>query len=397
MPTHSRLRAIPTAVVEQLFFSAHTIALQLVAIKTLDAASFSALSIYYSYIILLSIICGAWFGTPTLAFTKKHTAIRTIEIAKKNTVTLAFLFLGYLAFSLATETEIKTHAFSYFIFATSLTALWTLRYISLRDGTYNQSILTSSINLSLIALIYLLGLKPNLTQYLLINSVFIIISLTPLFLAHIKTNKAYADDDAICNSFSQYAFSSQICVWSVTSGISLFLGYLGNLDSASLIRILMIIALPAQQVNLALSNYWLTRLKLANAEFRGAELRLFTTFAITVSGSYSVFLLMAANYISIAFSIDIKHIQSPGFWLTPIILAITSITRTIATSQSAMKAYALAYSFAPPCFFAIASATTSTNDNISSYFILSMHASLALSAILFCITLKIIPHRLPKK
>lgn len=308
-------------VAEQLIYTACFFATQAMIARSVSIDEFAQFSSFYSAVILLSIIHACTVSEPILVFIEKckKPDIKSIIFAHIPTGAIILACIYYIEEKSSTKTTIE-----YFIALISFTIYWTSRSLGWQSGEIIKHSAPAILQVTSVALLTLYG-TATLSSILVTISASLLI--TPLLTARDKrpTEKINLIDII---KFSSLNLASQTILWGMTHGLVIYYLSIGSSLESSQFRILLTLILPAQYINIALSNYFLPIL--SREQNISTRVRTYIFACLSSSSLYSLTLYALGNEISTTiFGGKFSKIDVSTYFFLPTILSIIQLSRTI--------------------------------------------------------------------
>jgi len=332
-------KALLQIISEQAVFTLTFFATQALLARHLSVAMFASFSAIYSAVILLNIVHGSTVMEPLLVFAKANRAIdRKLLLILHLLITAASMLAAiYLAW-------IIPGASPYFVCAliiamTGFVTYWTVRAISILDNTSLKSLFPALAQLAGVCSAIVLmpeGSPDQLSALLLAIGVPLLLA-SALIIVMTKKKDVHPAQ-AVGEKISWLSFGlnnslSQITVWAMTHGLVVYYLSLQESDLAASFRVVMTLVLPAQYLNIAMSNFGLPRLaRLADersATFaRMARMLIMATIASGLL--YSMVLwFWGQSLAGLLFRDKYSGLDMHNYFLLPIMLAAIQGVRTV--------------------------------------------------------------------
>ncbi|WP_211464144.1 MATE family efflux transporter [Collimonas silvisoli] len=332
-------KALLQIIFEQAVFTLTFFVTQALLARHLSVATFASFSAIYSAVILLNIVHGSTVMEPLLVFAKANRAIdRKLLLIMHLLITVSsILAVIYLAWIIPGTSP-------YFVCAlilamTGFVAYWTVRAISILDNASLKSILPALAQLAVVCTA--IGLMPDDGPYrlsALLVAIGLPLLLTSALIIVMTKKKDGHPAQAVGEKISWLSFGlnnslSQITVWAMTHGLVIYYMSMQESDLAASFRVVMTLVLPAQYLNIAISNFGLPRLaRLADeksAKFAAmARMLLMATLASGLV--YSLVLwFWGQSLAGLLFGDKYSGLDMHDYFLLPVILAAIQGMRTV--------------------------------------------------------------------
>ncbi|HWX00977.1 hypothetical protein [Collimonas sp.] len=334
-----KFSALFQVIFEQAIFTLSFFCTQTLLARYLSVTGFASFSAVYSAVILLNIIHGCTVMEPLLVFSKSDHFISKSLLLQLH----APLALASIPVIIYLVTHIP-NAPPYFILAlvfslAGFIAYWTVRSIAILQNKSLKSVLPALSQFAGVCLA--IALIPKDSPYQL-NEVLIFLGL-PLLLASGLISGGRAPRTAPLSgaspesppwlSFGLNNTFSQILVWAMTHGLVIFYMSRQQAELAANFRVVMTLVLPAQYLNIAISNYQLPKLSRL-AEERSAQFsamaRTFILVTLGFSLLYSLLLWAAGqSLVGLLFGAKYAGLNMRDYVLFPFIFAAIQGGRTV--------------------------------------------------------------------
>ncbi len=332
-------KALLQIIFEQAVFTLTFFATQALLARHLSVAMFASFAAIYSAVILLNIVHGSTVMEPLLVFAKANRAIdRKLFLVLHLLIAVASLFaVLYLAWVIPGTSP-------YFVFAlilamTGFVTYWTVRAISILDNTSLKSVFPALAQLAGVCTAIVLMPEDGSVQ---LSTLLVAIGL-PLLLASAliivtAKKKDVLPPQAAGEKISWLSFGlnnslGQITVWAMTHGLVIYYLSMQESDLAASFRVVMTLVLPAQYLNIAMSNFGLPRLaRLADEKSATfAAMARLLVMATLVSGLlYSLVLwFWGQSLAGLLFGDKYSGLDMHDYFLLPILLAAIQGVRTV--------------------------------------------------------------------
>ncbi|MGC4010744.1 MAG: hypothetical protein QM805_18235 [Pseudomonas sp.] len=312
-------------IAEQIIYTTCFFLTQAILARSMSIEEFAMFSAFYSAVILLSIIHNCTVTEPILTFiTRDHKpTARSIAIAHFPSVT----FVIASAYYISSETS-KSESLIYIATLLSFLIYWTARSIAWQSGNIIKYSMPAILQTICIATLSLLG-KTTLDNTLLAISASLF---TPLLIIK-KNNKPEQSLNILASmKFSSLNLGAQVVLWAMTHGLVIYYLQINEPDNSSKLRILLTLILPAQYINIALSNYYLPILS-KEQSLSSSAIRLIST-SVATSTVYGIILFsIGESLASTLFGRNFTNIDVSNYFILPIALSVIQSTRTVLKSQ----------------------------------------------------------------
>ncbi|MDH1007224.1 hypothetical protein N5J43_24215 [Pseudomonas nicosulfuronedens] len=312
-------------IAEQIIYTACFFLTQAVLARSMPIEEFAKFSAFYSVVILLSIIHNCTITEPVLIFIAKDHKPTTRSLALAHFPSAIFVIAS--AYYISPDTS-KVASLTYIATLLSFLIYWTNRSIAWQSGSIIKYSIPAILQAICITTLSLLG-KATLE-----NTLFTIAAslLIPLLIIK-KNNKPEHPLNLLASiKFSSLNLGAQVALWTMTHGLVIYYLQINEPDNSSKLRILLTLILPAQYINIALSNYYLPILSKEPASSSNA-IR-FITISAAISSAYGIILFSTGEKLaSILFGRNFTSIDASNYFILPIVLSAIQSTRTLLKSQ----------------------------------------------------------------
>jgi O-antigen/teichoic acid export membrane protein len=338
-PDMKKSKALLQVIFEQAIFTLSFFCTQALLARYLSVELFASFSAIYSAVILLNIVHGCVVMEPLLVFAKSAYAIKPRLLLKLHLpiALLSVLVVIYLALRIP-------DAPPYFIYALILAlagfvAYWTVRAIAILENKSLKSVIPALAQLA--GVVAAIALIPKDSPYQLselLAAIGLSLLVSSLLLAIFSEKKA---EDPILlptekKSWLRFGLNnslSQIMVWAMTHGLVIYYMSRQQAELAANFRVVMTLVLPAQYLNIAISNYGLPRLaRLADEKSARFSAMARALIAATLASSllYSLLLWLSGGLlVGLLFGDKYSGLDMRDYFLLPMILAAIQGTRTV--------------------------------------------------------------------
>ncbi|MEM4989712.1 hypothetical protein V8G57_20155 [Collimonas sp. H4R21] len=334
-----KAKALLQVIFEQAVFTLSFFATQALLARYLSVEAFASFSAIYSAVILLNIVHGCTVMEPLLVFAKSNYSIGRKLLLQLHlpVALLSLLVVVYLVLRIPDTPP-------YFIYALILAlagfvAYWTVRSVAILDNKSLKSVIPALAQLA--GVFAAIAVIPKDSPYQL-SELLAAIGL-PLLLASGLVAIGSKRKDAHPNpvpgekiswlSFGLNNSLSQIMVWAMTHGLVIYYMSRQQADLAANFRVVMTLVLPAQYLNIAISNFGLPRLaRLADEKSSSFAAMARMLIAATLASSlvYSLVLWLSGQLlVGLLFGAKYSGLDMRDYFLLPMILAAIQGTRTV--------------------------------------------------------------------
>ncbi len=334
-----KFSALFQVIAEQAIFTLSFFCTQALLARYLSVAGFASFSAVYSAVILLNIIHGCTVMEPLLVFSKSDHGISKPLLMQLH-APLALASIPVTIYLVAHIPNAPPHFVLALVFAlTGFIVYWTVRSIAILENKSLKSALPALAQFAGVCLA--ITLIPKDSPYQL-NEVLIFLGL-PLLLASALISRGTPPKTGQVSgaspesppwlSFGLNNTFSQILVWAMTHGLVIFYMSRQQADLAANFRVVMTLVLPAQYLNIAISNYQLPKLSRL-AEERSPQFsamaRTFILVTLGLSLLYSLLLWMAGgSLVGMLFGAKYAGLNMRDYILFPFIFAAIQGGRTV--------------------------------------------------------------------
>lgn len=334
-----KAKALLQVIFEQAVFTLSFFATQALLARYLSVEAFASFSAIYSAVILLNIVHGCTVMEPLLVFAKSDYSIGRRLLLKLHApmALLSVLVVIYLALRIPDTPP-------YFVYALILAlagfvAYWTVRAIAILENKSLKSVLPALAQLG--GVCAAIAVIPKDSPYQLselLTAIGLPLLLVSGLVAAMSKKKEEHPHPLPGEKISWLSFGlnnslSQIMVWAMTHGLVIYYMSRQQADLAANFRVVMTLVLPAQYLNIAISNFGLPRLaRLADegsARFASMA-RLLIAATLASSLVYSLVLWLSGQLlVGLLFGAKYSGLDMRDYFLLPMILAAIQGTRTV--------------------------------------------------------------------
>lgn len=332
-------KALLQIIAEQAVFTLSFFSTQAVLARHLSVEAFASFSAIYSAVILLSSMHVCTVMEPLLVFANSEYLICRKLLMKLHVpiALLSMLVVIYLTLQIPDTPP-------YFVYALILAlagfvAYWTMRAIAILENKSLKSVIPALAQLS--AVCVAIALIPKGSSYQLSEI------LAALGLPMLLTSGAIAGTSKLkCvqpndvpdgkNSWLRFGLNnslSQILLWAMTNGLVIYYMSRKQADLAANFRVVMTLVLPAQYLNIAISNFGLPRLSrlVDHRQAKFSEMaRMLMLATLGSSFLYSLLLWSSGQLlVGLLFGEKYSGLNMRDYFLLPMILAAIQGARTV--------------------------------------------------------------------
>ncbi|WP_211452187.1 hypothetical protein [Collimonas antrihumi] len=343
LPRHcldfKKSKALLQIIFEQAVFTLTFFATQALLARHLSVATFASFSAIYSTVILLNIVHGSTVLDPLLVFAKAKRAIdrKLLLVLHVLMTASSILAVIYLAWIIPGTSLYFVGAL--ILAVAGFVAYWTVRAISILDNASLKSVLPALAQLAGVCTV--IALMPEDGPYQL-STLLLAIGLPLLLTSALIIVMARKKDDHSSQvagekiswlSFGLNNSLSQITVWAMTHGLVIYYLSMQESELAASFRVVMTLVLPAQYLNIAISNFGLPRLaRLADEKSaKFATMARLLVMATLASGlAYTLVLwFWGQSLTGLLFGNKYSGLDMHDYFLLPVILAAIQGMRTV--------------------------------------------------------------------
>ncbi|AIY41800.1 Membrane protein involved in the export of O-antigen and teichoic acid-like [Collimonas arenae] len=334
-----KFSALFQVIFEQAIFTLSFFCTQTLLARYLSVTGFASFSAVYSAVILLNIIHGCTVMEPLLVFSKSdHFISKSLLMQLHVPLALASIPVTiYLIVHIPNSPP-------YFVLAlvlalTGFIAYWTVRSIAILENKSLKSVIPALSQFAGVCLA--IALIPKNSPYQL-NEVLIFLGLPLLLASSLISRGMSLKSEQVGNSplektpwlsFGLNNTFSQILVWAMTHGLVIFYMSRQQAELAANFRVVMTLVLPAQYLNIAISNYQLPRLSRLAEERSSKFSAMARTFVLVTLGFsllYSLLMWAAGeSLVGLLFGIKYAGLNMRDYVLFPVIFAAIQGGRTV--------------------------------------------------------------------
>jgi len=334
-----KTNALLQIVFEQAVFTFSFFSTQALLARYLSVEDFATFSVIYSAVILLNIVHGCTVMEPLLVFAKADYAIDRKLLVKLH-VPLALVSVPVLIYLVWRILDTPPY-FSYALVLSLMgfVAYWTVRSIAILENKSLKSVIPALAQLAGVSAA--IALIPKNSPYEL-SELLAALGL-PMLLASAliaglaKEKSRQPNETPIANnawlSFGLNNSLSQILIWVMTNGLVIYYMSRQQAELAANFRVVLMLVLPAQYLNIAISNFGLPRLARMfdekAAEFSSMA-RILIAATLASSLLYSLVLWIWGQFlVGLLFGAKYSGLNMHDYILLPLILAAIQGTRTV--------------------------------------------------------------------
>jgi O-antigen/teichoic acid export membrane protein len=338
-PDMKKSKALLQVIFEQAAFTLSFFSTQALLARYLSVEVFASFSAIYSAVILLNIVHGCIVMEPLLVFAKSDYSIGRKLLLKLHLpmALLSILVVIYLALRMPDTPQ-------YFVYGLILAlagfvAYWTVRAIAILENKSLKSLIPALAQLAgVYAAITLLPKDSPYQLSELLAAIGLPLLLASGLVAAMSRKKGGYPNPVPGEKTAWLRFGlnnslSQIMVWAMTHGLVIYYMSRQQADLAANFRVVMTLVLPAQYLNIAISNFGLPRLaRLADeksAKF-STMARMLIMATLISSLVYSLMLWLSGQLlVGLLFGDKYSGLDMRDYFLLPMILAAIQGTRTV--------------------------------------------------------------------
>ena len=306
---------------EQAIYTGCFFLTQAIVARSVPIDVFAEFSSFYSAVILLSIIHNCTVAEPILVFLgeNKRPSAKSILIANIPGSIFAILFTIYIS-SKSPNIPGPVYALTLISFLT----YWTNRSIAWQNGGIIKLAIPAILQTTCIYTLTLLK-TPSLESILItISACLIIPSLTT------RKNHSQIENINTIESakFSSINLTAQTFLWMMTHGLVIYYSVTAAPIESTKLRVILTLILPAQYLNIALSNYYLPLLSKEKNPATAAII--FLKISAAAALAYGGVLYLFGNRLAtLLYGAAFANIDVSAYFLLPFILSTIQSTRTI--------------------------------------------------------------------